>query len=51
MQDHRGDVSPQRLQEIVLLAEHLVDGVDDHLLQKCFIHRPAVAGVAGGLQP
>ena len=51
LQDHRGNVSTQRLQEIILLAEHPVDGVDDHLLQKCFIHRPAVAGVTGSFQP
>ena len=51
LQDHSGDVCPQRLQEIILLAEHPVDGVDNHLLQKCFIHRPAVAGVAGSFQP
>ncbi len=50
LQDHCGDVRPQRLQEIILLAKHPVDGVDDHLLQKCFIHGPVVAGMAGGLQ-
>ena len=38
------------MQEIVLLAEHPVDGIDYHLLQKCFINRSAVAGVAGGFQ-
>ena len=51
LQNHRGDVGLQRLQEIILLAKHPVDGVDDHLLQKCFVHRPAMAGVAGSLQP
>lgn len=50
MQDHRGDVCPQRLQEIILLAKHPVDGVDHHLFQKRFIDRPVVAGVAGGFQ-
>lgn len=51
LKDHHGDVRPQRLQEIVLLAEHPVDGVDYHLFQKGFIDRPVMAGVAGSFKP
>ena len=30
------------MKEIVLLAEHLIDGVDYHLFQKSFIDRPGI---------
>ena len=35
---------------VILLAKHPVDGVDHHLLKKCFIDRSAMAGVACSLQ-
>lgn len=48
--NYRCDVGAQSLQEIVLLTEYSVDGIDHHLLQKCFIDRPTVAGATGSLQ-
>ena len=45
--DHRGDVGLQGIQEIVLLTEHLVDGLNGHFLQEFFVDRPGVAGVPG----
>ena len=41
----------QGFQEVILLAEHLIDGVDHHLFQNRLIHCSATAGVAGVLKP
>ena len=45
--DHRGDVCLQGFQEVVLFAEHLIDGLNDYLLQVFLIDRPSSADVAG----
>lgn len=44
-------VGLQGFQKVVLLAEHLIDGVDYYLLQNGLIHCSAAAGVAGVLKP
>ena len=45
--DHRGDVCLQGFQEVVLFAEHLIDGLNDYLLQVFLIDRPGSADMAG----
>jgi hypothetical protein len=40
----------QGFQKVVLLAEHLIDGVDYYLLQNGLINCAAAAGVAGILK-
>ena len=49
--DHRGDVGLQGFQEVILFAEHLIDGLNGHFLQDLLVDRPGMADVAGGLQP
>ena len=49
--DHRGDVGLQGIQEVVLFAEHLIDGLNGHFLQEHLVDRPGVAGVTCGLKP
>lgn len=41
--DHRGDVGLQGFQEVVFFAEHLIDGLNDYLLQVFLIDRPGSA--------
>ena len=48
--DHRGDVCLKGFQEVVLFAEHLIDGLNDHVLQGFLVDRPGAAGVAGVLK-
>ena len=45
--DHRGDVCLQGFQEVVLFAEHLIDGLNDYLLQVLLIDRTSSADAAG----
>ena len=47
--DYRGDVGLQRLQEVVFLAEHLIDGLNYYVLQELFVDRPGMTDVTGDL--
>jgi hypothetical protein len=49
--DYRGDVGLQGFQKVVFFAEHLIDSLNDYLLQVFLIDRPGMAHVAGSLKP
>ena len=45
--DYRGDVGLQGFQKVVFFAEHLIDSLNDYLLQVFLIDRPRSANMAG----
>ena len=45
--DHCCDVGLQGFHEVVFFAEHLIDGLNDYLLQVFLIDRPGSADMAG----